>query len=351
MNDRYFDHAATTPVDARVLEAMLPWFAEDAGNAHSIHSQGRKAMAAVERAREQVASLLEVEPPQVFFTSGATEAANWVLSAFDRIAISPFEHSAVREPALSKGAEVLPNDGLNLFPPRGPVDLVAVMSVNNEIGARWDVRDFAPTGAALLADVTQSAGKLPLALEEVDFAILSAHKVYGPKGIGALVVRDQSPSPLLLGGEQEQGQRAGTLNVPAIVGFGAAAEIAQSQMEEDYEHVLGLRETFLEEISTLPDVAVHGGDAAYPGILSVSFLGIEGETLVVEMDRLGFAISAGAACSSRSTEPSHVLQALELPLEWLRGTVRVSFGRVNSPGSCRKLALEMGRVVQKLRTM
>lgn len=351
-SSRYFDHAATTPLDSRVLEEMLPYLREDFGNANSIHSFGARADAGVARARERVAELIGADDPsQIVFTSGATEANNWVISAFDTGAVSPFEHSAVREPAIRRGFEVLPNVGLELGSPQREAGLISVMSVNNEIGSRWNAAGLASPGTLIHSDMTQQVGKLPIVLDGIDFASMSAHKLYGPKGIGALYFASQPPEIFMAGGEQEHGWRAGTLNVPGIVGFGAAAAIARDEMDGDLLHAENLRGIVLEALEHLPDWRINGGNEASPYILSISFLGLQGETLVVEADQAGYAISAGAACSSRSTEPSHVLTALKIGPEWLQGTVRISFGRSNTPDSARELARTLLRISQKLRRM
>ncbi len=348
--ERYFDHAASTPVDPRVREAMLPYLDFACGNPSSLHDAGRQARWAVEQATGQLAALLEVAPEQIYFTSGATESNNWVLNAAAAWAISPFEHSAMREPALARGAVLLPNHG-TVLGAGSATEGISVMSVNNETGTRWDVREVAHAAKIRHADVTQSVGKLPLALPELDFASLTSHKFYGPKGVGALYCRDTPPPPLIFGGEQQNGARGGTLNVPGIVGMGLAAEIAREEMEADHCHAVELRETVLHELRSVNDWQVNGGNEVSPFILSLSFLGIEGETLVVELDRAGFGVSAGAACSSRSTEPSHVLIALGLLPALQRGTIRVSFGRSNTREATRQLANEIARIVEKLRTI
>ncbi len=349
--ERYFDHAATTPVDPRVREAMLPYLGEAFGNAHSIHSLGSQAAAAIESATEQLATLLEVAPEQIYYTSGATEANNWAVNGGQSIAISPFEHSAMREPALRKNAKLLENEGPTLQDPEQVFDLVSVMSVNNETGIRWDVRDFAANGERLHSDITQSVGKLPLALDQIDYASLSAHKFYGPKGVGALYVEDHPPEPLILGGEQQHGQRGGTLNVPAIVGMGQAAVIAKDERERDYNRTSELRQILRQELTKTNDLIWNEAADQSPFIASLSLLGLEGETLVIELDRAGFAVSSGAACSSGSTEPSHVLTALGIAPEWLRGTIRVSFGRANTSESTHLLAQQISRIAEKLRTI
>lgn len=347
MTDRYFDHAATTPLDPHVFEAMLPWMREHFGNAHSLHHWGRKADGAVERAREQVARLFGADDPaQIIFTSGATEANNWALSTSDRIAISPFEHSAVREPGLQRGAEILANDRWTLASPDRDPEVISVMAVNNETGAIL----FPPTHTPRThIDAVQALGKTGWKAC-CDFASASAHKIYGPKGIGALYARNPySLDPFIRGGEQEHGLRGGTLNVPGIVGFGEAAKIAFDRQEEDHQVVTELREIVLEEMKGLGDIQTNDAPNQSPFILSLSFAGIEGETLVIEMDAEGYGISAGAACSSRSTEPSHVLTALSLPENWLRGTVRISFGRSNTPTSALALARLLRQKVEQLR--
>lgn len=338
MLERYFDNASTTPVDPRVFEAMLPFLSNECGNADSIHQWGRSARNAVEEARSALAMLLGAEDPsEIIFTSGATEANNWVISQFSSVAISPFEHASVREPALRRGAEVLQNSGYAIESSIRSPDLLSVMLVNNETGA---IIDSPETTSAVHRDVTQGLGKVEFNVKSMDFASMSAHKLYGPKGAGALYVRGaRFLEPLLLGGSQESSRRAGTLNVPGIVGFGRAAELARLELGLNYEHALDLRSAFLSELES---PITHDGGKNSPYILSLSFSGIQGESLVIELDRRGFGVSAGAACSAASPEPSHVLQALDIQEPNLRGTIRVSMGRFNTI----EAALELGRALQ-----
>lgn len=358
----YFDHAATTPIEPEVLEAMLPYLREDFGNANSIHSWGMRAHAAVDRAREQLAAHLGCAPDEIVFTSGATEANNWVLQSFHEVAVSPFEHSSVWETAQALGFEMIEASGWSLDPPAPECELVSVMTVNNETGAILACPDPRPSGRGPMStanrgegvkvhrDITQGLGKIPVDLGAVDFASMSAHKMYGPKGVGALFIRGGEPlEPLLYGGEQEQGLRAGTLNVPAIVGFGAAAEMARARQSEDFDLAVRLRNTVMDELGRLQDWHANAHTEQSPFILSLSFFGVEGETLVVEADNAGFAVSSGAACSSRSTEPSHVLTALGVEDEWSRGTIRVSFGRANTVESAASLAKVLKTAVENLR--
>ncbi|HTQ08893.1 MAG TPA: aminotransferase class V-fold PLP-dependent enzyme, partial [Fimbriimonadaceae bacterium] len=271
--ERYFDNAATTPLDPSVREAMAPFLAEAFGNAHSIHGWGLRAHDAVEHAREQVARVIGAEDPsQITFTSGATESNNWVLKAASEIAISPFEHSSMREPAITRGATLL---GVREERPSLP-RLVSVMSVNNEVGTIWHAPDYAQPGDLIHSDITQAVGKVPVSVEGLDFASFSGHKFYGPKGVGALYAKDQPPEPLIRGGEQEHGARGGTLNGPAIVGLGVAAEIAIEEQPENYRRATELRAILLDGLNGLLDWQVNGGDRVSPFILSLSFHGLEG---------------------------------------------------------------------------
>lgn len=348
---RYFDNAATTPMDPRVAQEVCRIQTTAIGNAHSIHQPGREAHSLVETARAEVARLLGAEDPgQIVFTSGATEANNWVLSQFDAIAISPFEHSSVSEPASYRGASILANEKYRLGAPSTDVDLAAVMGVNNETGAL--IVPPGGLGARLHRDLTQSVGKVRLDLDGVDFASCSAHKFGGPKGVGALYLRDPfSLGPLLRGGGQEQGLRAGTLNVAGIVGMGLAARFAREEREERHGHATTLRAAVRDGLATVSDwgSASDLADEHSPFVLSLSFAGIEGETLVIEMDARGFAISSGAACSSSSVEPSPVLLALGFEESLARGTIRISFGPRNTIEAAEGLGRALAEAVARLR--
>ena len=349
---RYFDNAATTPIDPRVVEEMLPFLVDGFGNANSIHEPGLRARAAVERARRRVSELLGTEDSdQIVFTSGATESNNWVLAEYAKQggAVSPFEHSSVREAAKHYDYAFLPNEGYDLSVGGVSTGLVSVMSVNNETGALLDA--VLHPRANRHADVTQQLGKLKVDLMGIDYASFSAHKFYGPKGVGGLYVGVPGISPFHLGGEHEGGLRAGTLNVAGIVGMGAAAAIAVDEQVKNLRWVEGLRALVLSAMEKVPDVQLNSPANSSPYIVNLSFLGVEGESLVVELDRAGFSISSGAACSSKSTEPSEVLTALGVPAEWIRGTVRISFGKYNTEAATTSLAKELRTAVEKLRTM
>jgi cysteine desulfurase len=344
----YFDNAATTPVDPAVRHEMTAFLGVDFGNANSLHTLGRKAEQTVELARSRIAELIGAEDPsQIYFTSGATEANNWLLRGFSDVAISPFEHSSIFETAHALGQTILPPN----LQPAAHHELISVMTVNNETGALYDVRQLRDRANELHADATQTLGKLPFSVEGLDYASFSAHKLYGPKGVGALYARGNPPAPLLIGGEQEHGFRAGTLNVQGIAGFGLAAAIAADRLEADAVKAAELKAVVLEQLHRVSDWKVIEDGPTSPYILSVSFLGLEGETLVIEADAQGYAISAGAACSSRSTEPSHVLLAMGLDEAWVRGAVRISFGRFNNMESARNLGQVLAQNVKNLRTM
>jgi len=352
MLDRYFDNAATTPIDPRVLAEMMPFLGVECGNANSIHGFGQRARAAVEMARQRVADLLGAEDPsQILFTSGATESNNQVLNWAETGAVGPFEHSAVREPARRLGFQVLTNDGLLTKKPASKVTFLSHMLVNNEVGTIWDLEPFRGSTEALHSDITQAVGKVPIDLSQVDYASFSGHKLYAPKGVGGLYFKSFPPAALLQGGEQEGGSRGGTLNVPGIVGMGCAAAIAEQEQGDQTLLATELRAIVLDGLGACSDWQTNGGSHVSPYILSVSFLGLEGESLVIEADQAGYAISSGAACSSQSTEPSHVLQALKIDEEWARGTVRISFGRFCTSQAAAGLAKALRQAVEKLRRM
>ncbi len=345
MHERYFDNAATTPVDPRVIEAMLPWMYESPGNAHSIHHYGLKAHDAVEKARAQVAAMIGAEDPsQITFTSGATEANNWVLhSMAPFFSVSPFEHASLRETALWKRVPIV--DSLSGEYSSVPREYFAHMWVNNETGTIF------PYGQAALVDATQGLGKLSFDLGETHFVSGSAHKFFGPKGIGFLYQRTPGTlTPLIYGGGQEAANRGGTLNVPAIIGLGMAAEIAADELHGRQDHASRLNQLLLSELRS-GDFIINGGDHRSPYILSLSFAGIEGETLLIELDQAGFCCSAGAACSSQNTEPSPVLKAFGVPDEYIRGTIRISFSHHNTEESTYQLATKIREIVERLRRM
>ena len=355
MKPVYLDHNATTPLDERVLTAMLPFMREQYGNASSRHEFGTVARAAVERAREQVASLVSARPAQVVFTSGGTESNNaFIKGAAGMLKPAQIVISAIEHPCVAKPAGELARAGWSLrklaTEPDGrvsladatralqaPTGIVSVMLANNETGVIQDVAAIGEraraAGAWMHTDAVQALGKI-----EIDFAALnvhamtlSAHKIYGPKGVGALVLDKRIElKPLLSGGGHEQGLRSGTENVAGIVGFGAACELAATRRRELAAQLAALRGQFERGLAAV-GATIFG--AAAPRIPNTSYFaveGIDGETLVVELDKAGYAVASGAACSSTSTEPSATLLAMGVAPEIARGAVRVSVGAANT---------------------
>lgn len=334
----YLDHQATTPLAPEALQAMLPWLSgpESMGfaNPHSMHRAGRAAAAAVEHAREQVAALLP-KGGRVIFTSGATEALNQALRSVPRgpIAYSALEHSVVVNAAMASGEEVheLPAGADGLVDPEVPlpegVGLVAVMQVNNEIGTIQPVERLAErahaAGALFLCDAVQGAGKLAPP-EGADLIAITAHKLYGPKGIGALWVRDSVKiGPLMAGGGQESGLRSGTLSPALCAGFGAAAALAQARIEADFQHLCGLASLAR---SILSRWTINGSETArWPGNLNLRLEGLNFPRLLSDCRDIAF--SAGSACGSGTGAPSRVLTAIGLEPVEARNSIRLGFGR------------------------
>ncbi|MCE2540669.1 MAG: aminotransferase class V-fold PLP-dependent enzyme [Acidobacteria bacterium] len=378
----YLDHHATTPVDPRVVEAMLPYFAERFGNASSRHHAfGWAARDAVAAARKQVAGLIGADPREICFTSGATESDN--LAVRGVVAADPHrplhvvtmttEHHAVLDPCRRlerEGVEVTrvpPGpDGLCDVADveralRPHTRLVTVMAANNEIGVLQPVARIAeltrPRGIVLHTDAAQAVGRVPVDVDVlgVDLLSFTAHKMCGPKGIGALYVRRRRPrlaiDPLVDGGGHEQGLRSGTLNVPGIVGFGAAAAICRADLEEEGARVARLRDRLLAGLrERLDGVRVNGSLAArLPHNLNVSFDGIEGESLLVGLDDV--AVSSGAACTSVNPEPSHVLNAIGVSDELARASIRFGLGRTTTRGDVDYAVDKVASLVARLREL
>lgn len=349
----YFDHNATTPVAPEVLEAMLPAMAEVYGNASSIHQEGQRARRAVEEARREVALLLGADPAEIVFTSGGTEGDNMAVLNVEsgHVISAAFEHPAVLKACAAleaRGVAVtyLPVNASGVVDPedvrralRPGTKLVAVMHANNELGVIQPLAAIADiahaAGARLHADGVQGAGKLSVDVRGlgVDTYAISAHKFHGPKGVGALYVRQGiALAPLLHGGRQQQGQRPGTENVAGAVGLGRAAKLARESLAETAPRLAALRDRLEQGILTrVPDTHVNcGASPRTPNTSSITFRGIEGEPLVIALDLRGFAVSSGAACSSGAVAPSHVLLAIGLKREDARSTIRFSLGRANT---------------------
>lgn len=353
----YLDHNATTRLDPRVLEAMMPYLTGPYGNASSLHRFGRAARDAVERARAQVAKLVGCQPGEIVWTSGGTESNNLAIKGAtagvrpSRVLYGATEHPAVMEAAEALRAtgwrvEKIAMDGSGVvdWPAferqlgGGAVQLVALMRANNETGVIQDIARAAQlvhdAGAWLHVDAVQAAGKIPVdfAALDADLMSLSSHKLYGPKGIGALVRRAEVDLfPLHHGGPQEHGLRGGTENVAAIVGFGAAAELAQQELDARAAHTRALRDRLEAGLQALPGLRIFGADAErLPNTVQFALPGYEGEALLMQLDRKGYAVSSGSACASGKGEPSHVLLGMGVPREIAGGAIRVSLGRDNT---------------------
>lgn len=376
----YMDYQATTPLDPRVLEAMLPWMTERFGNPASVlHAHGREAAEAVARAREAVAALAGADPEGVIFTSGATEADNLAVRGTAGARAEPghlitvaTEHHAVLDPmkALERqgwALTVLPVDADGLVAPadvaaalRPDTALVSVMAANNEIGVLQPVREIAALarerGVPFHCDAAQAAGQEPLALEVDGIALmsLSAHKLYGPKGVGALCLRRGRPrvrlSPLMDGGGQERGLRPGTLNVPGIVGFGEACRLAMAGMDAERARLAALRDRLLAGLrAAVPGVRLNGHPTRrLAGSLNVSFEGVDGDLLLDALP--GLSVSSGSACTTARLEPSHVLKALGVDDALARASIRFSLGRPSTAAEVDAAVRIVADRVRRLRT-
>lgn len=353
----YLDHNATAPLDPRVLEAMRPWLAGAHGNPASVHRPGRAAHEALEQARNAVAELVAAKPAEVIFTGGGTEADNLALKGTcvgaprGKLLVGAIEHSAVLGPAdalakLGWDVERLPVDHegrydlamLDKSLARKDVKLVSTMLANNETGVLQDVAAITARahGAGALAhcDAIQAAGKIAVDFRAIgaDLMTLSAHKFNGPRGVGALIMdRRVDLTPLVHGGGQEQGLRGGTENLAGIVGFGRAAALAKAELAQRAAHAKGLRDALEADVRKLPGTQIFsGGTERLPNTLQFGIEGIDGEWLVMELDKRGIAVSSGSACHSGSGEPSHVLTAMGYASAVAKGALRVSFGLGNT---------------------
>ena len=376
----YLDNAATTRVRPEVAEAILPAMTETYGNASSVHSFGREAKKAMEKARAQVAAAIGAKKEEIYFTAGGSEADNWALKgaahALRRkglhIITTAIEHHAVLHTcqALEKeGFEVtyLPVDEYGLVTPeqveaaiRPDTILVSVMAANNEIGT---IEPIAEIGAVCRAhkvlfhtDAVQAVGHMPLdvAAMQIDMLSLSGHKFYAPKGVGALYIRTGVRiENLIEGGAQERSRRAGTENVPAIVGMGKAIELITAEMAEENARISGLRDRLIAGIlDAIPESRLNGHPTKrLPGNVNVSIRYIEGEALLLSLDMAGIAASSGSACTSGSLDPSHVLLAIGLPHEIAHGSLRLTIGRDNTQDEIDRVLEELPKIVSRLRAM
>ncbi len=353
----YLDHNATTPLEPRVVEAMLPFLKEFYGNPSALYRLGRLARDAVEQARAQVAALVGVDPSQVIFTSGGTEANNLALQGWIKahpgraVAVSSVEHASVQEVVQAQERCNVPVHSIavdaegriqverlvNLIE-REPIGLVSCMLANNETGVLQPVAELAQIAAAkgicFHTDAVQAIGRVAVDFKAlgVQMMSLSSHKIYGPKGVGALIVdRSLALQPLFYGGGQEYGLRAGTENVAGIVGFGKAAELAAAELEARAEHVRVLRERLEAGLAELPGVVIFGrGAQRLPNTVFMGLPGIDGETLVMALDQKKIAVASGSACGSGGGRPSHVLLAMGVEETLAKSAIRISLGKDNT---------------------
>ena len=373
----YLDNAATTAVRPEVLSKMLPFFTEKAGNPSSIHAAGREARKAVENARRQVAAALHAEAREIYFTAGGSESDNWAIRC--AAAETGKKHvitSAVEHHAVLHSCRVLERDGFRVT--YLPVDenglvspddvrraltddtaLISVMAANNEVGTLEPVREIGriarEAGVLFHTDAVQATGHLPIDVkaQHIDMLSLSGHKFHGPKGVGALYVRQGVPiTSLIEGGAQERGKRAGTENVPGIAAMAAALEDACAHMEENRAKVTALRDKLIAGLSQIPHSALNGDPVnRLPGNVNFCFEGIEGESLLLLLDDAGICASSGSACTSGSLDPSHVLLAIGRPHEVAHGSLRLSLSEWNQPWEIDHILREVPRVVAYLRSM
>ena len=376
----YLDYNATTPVDRAVLEAMLPYFAENFGNASSIHSSGQCGRSAVDAARDSVAALIDAKPAEVVFTSGGTEADNLAIFGSVMASNQVRKHvitTAIEHHAVLNAAQALEKQGIEVtyisVGSDGVVDpqdirrelrpetmLISVMHANNELGTIQPIEEIGRIAAEadvyFHCDAVQSAGKMPLDVNRlgVDLLSVSAHKIYGPKGVGALYVRTGTPlEPQFHGGHHERDRRPGTENVPGIIGFGKAAELAKMNCEADAARLAVLRDR-LEEMLTGSLGSVHvNGDCGrrVANTTNLAFAGAGGEALVIALDLQGISCATGAACSSGAVEPSHVLLAIGLTADEARSSLRFSLGRVTTSDEIDRAIAIIPPTVERLRAL
>lgn len=380
MEKIYLDYAATTPTDPQVVEAMKPYFTDIFGNASSIHAFGQQARKGMEDARQILADFLGARTDEIVFTSGGTESNNTAIFGIahalktkgNHIITSQVEHHAVIEPAKfleKQGYKVtyLPVDKAGLVNPEDVKSavtketiLISIMHANNEIGTVESVPEISKIAKeykiCMHTDAVQSVGHIPVDVNElgVDLLSLSAHKFYGPKGVGALYIRKGTKiSPYLHGGDQERGRRASTSNVAGIVGLGKAVELCRQKMDEEGRFQASLRDRLIKEIPEKISDSYLNGHAAkrLPNNINFTFAYIEGESILLNLDMLGIAASTGSACTSSSLEPSHVLLAIGLPHELAHGSLRITLGRWTKKEHIDYLLEHLPGIVDKLRRM
>jgi cysteine desulfurase len=374
------DHSATSPVNPEVLEAMLPYFTESFGNASTLYALGREARTAMENGRKQVASLIGAKPEEVYFTSGGTESDNIAIKGTASKLKNKGNHiitSDIEHPAVEETCKYLEKNGYQVtYLPVGEEGivkvsdveaaitpetiLITVMHANNEIGTIQPIKEIGALarekGIYFHTDAVQSVGKIPVNVGDmnVDMLSISAHKLYGPKGIGALYIRKGVRiDPLLHGGGHERGMRPGTENIPGIVGLGKACQIAEDNLEKNMEYVSSLRDRLIQGVLGNIEQSYLNGHPTkrLPNNANFRFTGIEGESLVLQLDAKEINASTGSACSSKKLEPSHVLMAIGLKEVDAHGSLRISLGTENTPQDIDYTIDAINEVVERLRSM
>ena len=367
----YFDHNATTPIDERVIEAMLPYLQTFYGNPSSLYRMGRVVKSAIETAREQVATLVGTQATQIIFTSGGTEANNLALRvapAHHSIAISSIEHPSIIEPAIKgKSKDTLSfipvnQDGIvqassleNLLHQAIPPSFISVMLANNENGAIQDIKSLTDAigdqNIVFHTDATQAVGKIPVSFDDlqVNLMSLSSHKLYGPKGSGALVVDNLSSiDPMLVGGSQENALRSGTENVAAIVGFGKAAELALAELDQRSDHLLKLRQYLEQELHSISGLVIFSEHInRLPNTVQFGIQGVDGEMLLMQLDQKNIAVSSGSACSSGGGQLSPVLVAMGIEPALAKSSIRISLGKMNTLEEIKQFITQLNAFVIK----
>jgi cysteine desulfurase len=379
----YLDSAASTPVADEVIAEMLPFMKQQYGNPSSIHRFGRETTRAIQLARKRVAGLVGASPREITFTSGGTEADNLALKGAmmqtggqkkNRIITSSIEHDAILEPCkdlermgiqvtylpVTGEGLVRPSDFKDIISQHDDVALVSIMYANNEVGTVQPIKelaDIAHRASALFhTDAVQATGKVPINVKSlgVDMMSMSSHKINGPKGVGALYVRSGlNIMPIIHGGGQEMSLRSGTENVPGIVGFGKACELAAKRMSEYQQHVAGLRDYLVELVlQEIPHSRLNGSRIdRIPNNAHFTFFGVNGEDLIIKLDENGVAASTGSACSVKKQKPSHVLKAMRFSYEEITGSLRLSLGMHNTKEEIDRTVLALSSVVQELREL
>ncbi|MCL7476323.1 MAG: cysteine desulfurase NifS [ANME-2 cluster archaeon] len=374
------DNSATTRPDPEVVSAMLPYFNEYFGNASSLHSFGQEAAGALNRSRQHVADLIGAQPDEVIFTSGGTESDNLALKGIAYLNKNKGKHiitSVIEHPAILNTCKNLQENGFTVtylpVDDQGLVDpgdvedaiksdtiLISVMHANNEIGSIQPIEDISrlahEKGVLVHTDAVQSVGKIPVNVDDlgVDMLSLSAHKIHGPKGVGALYVRKGTRlESLIHGGGHERGKRSGTENIPGIVGLAKAAELSGQRLKKDAAYMANLRDVAITKIlDSIPDSYLNGHPTMrLPNNVHLRFSYVEGESMLMLLNMKGVAVSTGSACSSKSLEPSHVLAALGIPPEQIHGSLRITLGRENTMDEVDYVVENLVEIVKKLRAM